>query len=94
MGERKFYIKFNSGDKYELPASFVAERIVESKNSAKLNRKETRRQIEELLADEFELYEKAWDLSWSSLVAVAKKVNGPDLHQEWKDGKATISVDE
>lgn len=97
MEEKQIQIEFNCGDIYKVPASYVAEKIVERKNPVqKLNRKELKRQVDELLKEENEMdfLGEIWDLPWSLLCQRAVRVNGFNLIDEWQNGRATVGVKE
>lgn len=95
MSSKKLQVRFHCPDEvYEIDlkiiASLIANKEFEGKIEGNLDAYMDR--IEELQNDEFGIFEYAWDIPWNVLKEYAVRIGKNNIEDEWKNGRATISV--
>jgi len=89
--DKKVIAKFPTGEVFEIDAQYVAACIAH-KLLPNGTLDEHTKIVNEVLEDEFIIFDHIWDFPWSDLKEHAVMISTPELEETWNGGGATVSV--
>lgn len=89
--DKKIIVKFNSGEKFEVDATFVSF-FIARKLLPGADWSAHKKKADELLEDEFLIFSGIWDIPWSELKSHAVQIPKDNVEKSWGEGLATVSA--